>query len=638
MLPWLPKPPDNFRQRVQEMDTVALLSRRLAGLEALATHNLNPAQAALLSAVIMRTIMQVLPRDSAALGYCVVPLLILTECTVSHFIPPLVVSGIRRQMLFTITVGEYGQLHQALISPQPTATPPRFVIFVLDVNQRLGSASLSGSAKDTERCIHTQMAEIDHLAKLVVEQFGATPVFHSVTPFSGRLFGNHEAVIGVGPVAAGNLLNRTMVEHAQKGTFLLWDLNALADDIGRDRLFDIRLWRHAKMPISPDAGSLAMDQLAALTGAALGRSRKVLVLDLDNTIWGGIIGDDGLDGIVLGQGSGEGEAFLAFQHYIKALRSRGVLIAVSSKNNHDVCEAVFRQHPEMVLTMDDFACFKANWSNKADNLVEISRSLNLGLDAFVFFDDSPVERELIRQELPMVAVPEVPDDPAFYVDCLARAHYFDAISLSVEDVNRQQQYLGNEKRRAVMEEARDLSSFLHSLDMKIIVRGFSDLDLVRIAQLVNKTNQFNLTTRRYTEAEVRSLRENLHNVLLTARVEDRYGDNGLISVVIAKPSMCGRGLFIDTWLMSCRVLGRNVEQSLMKTLVQIAKRRGAEFLLGCYSPTAKNKMVETFYAEQGFGAYSYSDPLMPNATWWRLDLEKYAEPQVFGTLEVRCDA
>jgi FkbH-like protein len=291
----------------------------------------------------------------------------------------------------------------------------------------------------------------------------------------------------------------------------------------------------------------------------------------------------------------------------------------------------------MILKLEDFSCFRANWDNKADNIVQIAKTLNLGLESFVFVDDNPAERALIRRELPMVAVPELPEDPALYIDCLARAHYFDAIAISAEDKQRTQQYLAEEKRRVAAADARDLDGFLNSLEMKILVNGYRSVDLIRITQLINKTNQFNLTTRRYTESEVRSLAGSDDNIILSARVEDRFGDNGLISVVIAKRPPDDSDFVVDTWLMSCRVLGRNVEQALMKTLVGIAQARGARQLRGVYLPTPKNKMVEDFYAKQGFSRAN--TPNGPDgATWWDLDLDTYAAPNIHGTLEVTLDA
>lgn len=628
---WLPPPPAEFRERLQTF-AAANPAARLDGLAALASHNLSPAQTRLLAKAAVEAMEQVPADGLASSGYVKVPIRIMAEWTADHLLAPLVVAGLRRRLLLDIATGDYGSLHQSLLAP-PEGQLPRFILFLLDVDRRLESVNTIGDAGASAQWVENEMAEIDKLALRATEHWQATPVFHNYISLGGNMFGNHDTAIGTGPAARARSMNAALSGAAAGGGLLTWDLAGLAADIGRRGLIDARLWHHAKMLISPDAAALAADQLAALLGAALGRSRKVLVLDLDNTIWGGVIGDDGIEGIRLGQGSAEGEAFSAFQRYVKSLRSRGVVIAVASKNTHEICTAAIRQHPEMILKMDDFACFRANWDNKADNLIDIAKHLNLGLDSFVFFDDSPAERQLIRQELPMVAVPEAPADPSFYIDCLAGSHFFDAVSLSAEDLQRNEQYLGNEKRRALSNETRDLSGFLRSLDMTITIRGFNGLDLVRITQLINKTNQFNLTTRRYTEADVRAFGDDPATVVLSARVRDKFGDNGLISVVIAKP-VAGEGLSIDTWLMSCRVLARDVEKALMKALVDAARRRGARFLLGYYAPTAKNKMVESFYKDQGFAPYREAEAPPAGATWWRLDLTDYAEPTIAANMEI----
>ncbi len=634
MLFWLPAPPAGIRQQISESAAIEALADRLAVFEVLVSYNLGLADIRRLAKVIAATVENSPVEEVESAGYQVVPIRILTECTIDHLVAPLLVAGMRRRILFDIEIGEYGQLYQALLSEVPERGPARFVLFFLDADRRLASAYSSGSREETESLAQEQLDEIEGLARLAAQQGEAMPVFHGFVPIGGTLFGNHEEVIGIGQAGLARLLNQGLAERARQGGLLLWSLDEVMAEEGRDRVMDVRLWRHGKMPISPDAAPLATDQLAALLGAALGRSRKVLVLDLDNTLWGGVIGDDGIDGIRLGQGSGEGESFVAFQHYAKALRNRGVLIAVSSKNTHEVCAEAIENHPEMVLKMEDFSAFRANWNRKDLNIADMAASLNLGLDSFVFFDDSPVERDLVRRELPMVAVPEVPDDPALYVSCLARAHYFDAVSFSDDDRKRHRQYAENEGRRAAMEQCQDLSEFLRSLDMKIAVQGYRPVDLARITQLVNKTNQFNLTTRRYTEAEIRTFGEDADSLLLSCRVEDRFGDNGLISVVITRPTECGEGLEIDTWLMSCRVLGRQVERATMISLVRLAADRGVKFLVGCYRPTAKNGLVRTFFADQGFEEFAPQEPDAAGATWWRLELDNYVEQEVYGSLEV----
>jgi FkbH-like protein len=325
------------------------------------------------------------------------------------------------------------------------------------------------------------------------------------------------------------------------------------------------------------------------------------VLDLDNTLWGGVIGDDGLEGIALGQGSPLGEAYTAFQVYVRELSRRGVILAVCSKNDAAVAGEPFERHPDMVLKPADIACFVANWQNKADNLRAIAQQLNIGLDALCFIDDNPFERNLVRQELPMVAVPEVSDDPTGYAVALADGGYFESLGVTEEDRERTGQYQGNSAREALKAAVTDLPAYLRGLEMQLLWKRFDRIGLQRIVQLINKSNQFNLTTRRYTEAEVEAVMADPDAFGLQLRLTDRFGDNGIIAVVIGRkqPSL---DLVIDTWLMSCRVLGRQVEAATLNLIAQEAVRSGARRLVGEYIPTAKNSMVRDHYARLGFAA------------------------------------
>jgi len=632
MHPYLPNSPDNFRDQLRTNADARTSREQLDGLAALAVHDLSPVQIRNLAKAVLTATQSLTTDERDALGFVTAPVRILSEWTADHLVDSLVVAGLRRRVLFDVTFGSYGTIHQALMAPDTEEIQPRFVIFLLDIEKRAWSASISGS-KGADQWAQQSLDEIEQLAALARQKWQATPIFHNFFNLGSTLFGNQEAAIDRGPGALIARLNAGLPQLARDGKLLLWDLQSLVLQGGRDSVLDLRLWRNAKMLISPTAAMRATDQLSALIGASLGRSKKVLVLDLDNTLWGGVVGDDGVNGLRLGQGSGEGESFTAFQRYAKSLRDRGIILAVASKNTHDVCVAAIQDHPEMVLTMDDFSCFRANWNNKADNLIEIAAHLNVGLDSLVFFDDSPAERDLIRQALPMVAVPEVPEDPTYYIDCLESARYFEAVSVSSDDMQRNAQYQANEQRNALMGEVRDLTEFLRSLEMTISIRRYNASDLVRITQLINKTNQFNLTTRRYTEDEVRLTGENPENILLSARVTDRFGDNGLVSVVIARPCEEGKGFLIDTWLMSCRVLARNIEHAIMKSLVQLAQQHGATYLIGWYSPTSKNQMVQAFYANQGFEPTEPHPAATPDVQWWRLELANYIEPSLVAKLE-----
>jgi len=353
------------------------------------------------------------------------------------------------------------------------------------------------------------------------------------------------------------------------------------------------------------------------------------VLDLDNTLWGGVIGDDGLSGIRLGQGSGEGEAFLSIQRTALALRERGVVLTVCSKNEDAIARQVFREHPEMLLREDHISVFQANWTDKATNIRAIAETLSLGLDAFVFVDDNPFERNQVRQALPQVAVPELPVDPALVPRALLAAGYFESVSFSEEDQKRADYYHENAQRVAVQQQAGDLESYLESLGTQVTFAPFDRVGRSRIAQLINKSNQFNLTTRRRTEAQVDALAADPDYFTLAVRLSDKFGDAGMISVVICE--VRAEQWEIDTWLMSCRVLGRRVEEAVLQEIVRRARAAGARRLQGCYLPTDRNMMVRDLLPRLGFAASDQQG----EASSFVLELEGFEPVELPLTVEHR---
>jgi FkbH-like protein len=355
----------------------------------------------------------------------------------------------------------------------------------------------------------------------------------------------------------------------------------------------------AKLAFDDTCAPLYAEHVARVLGALRGRSRKCLVLDLDNTLWGGVIGDDGLEGLKVGQGDPTGEAHLALQQYALALRARGIVLAVSSKNTDEIARSPFRRHPEMFLKEDHFAVFQANWNDKASNIRAIADELALGLDAMVFLDDNPAERGFVRQALPEVAVPEVPDDPAFFVETLAAAGYFESIAFSDEDRKRSDMYQDNARRVELKKQAGDLDAYLASLEMEIEFSSFDPIGRARITQLINKSNQFNLTTRRYTDAEVAAAEHDPDVFTLQVRLKDIFGDNGMISVIICRLEAPGVWA-IDTWLMSCRVLGRKVEEMALREILIHAREANVETLIGTYRPSDRNALVREHYQKLGF--------------------------------------
>ncbi len=376
------------------------------------------------------------------------------------------------------------------------------------------------------------------------------------------------------------------------------DVEFLAARIGGLQAADPRGWFETKQPGSP-ALLFELAREAAHLIASLKRApKKVLVLDLDNTLWGGVVADDGLEGIELGDTSPRGEAFKAFQKYIASLKQRGVLLAVCSKNDYARAAEPFEKHPEMVLHLADIVSFKANWEPKSENIRRLAPELNLGLDSFVFVDDNPAEIDIVRRFVPEVTTILLGPDPSEYVSQLQDCRLFEPGNITAEDAERTRQYRAEAGRKALEASVTDMDSYLASLAMEGILSEFTAVDAPRLAQLINKSNQFNLTTRRRSEAEVLAVMNHPGWIGYSMRLQDRFGDHGLISIVIGE--IAGDTLKIDTWLMSCRVLKRQVEEAVLNELVRLAAGRGCRRLEGIYRPTPKNGMVRDFYGHMGF--------------------------------------
>ena len=370
-------------------------------------------------------------------------------------------------------------------------------------------------------------------------------------------------------------INRELAACVFKSGDVLFDVAGLAETIGLADWHNQQLWNLGKFSFSDELIPLYGDHVARSIAAIRGKSKKALVLDLDNTLWGGVIGDDGLEGIKIAQGDTRGEAHRAVQLLALNLRQRGIVLAVSSKNTDSVAREPFQKHPEMLLRLDDIAVFRANWDDKATNLQAIAEDLSLGLDAMVFLDDNPVERGLVRRLLPQVAVPELPEDPSGYARTLAAAGYFEAVAFVDEDLKRAGYYQDNARRANLKTQVGDLDAYLASLDMTITFQPFDAMNRARILQLINKSNQYNLTTRRYTDPEILDAENDPGVFTLQVRLADIFGDNGMICVVICRPSEAGVW-DIDTWLMSCRVLGRKVEHTVLREILEHARAAGEE--------------------------------------------------------------
>lgn len=395
-------------------------------------------------------------------------------------------------------------------------------------------------------------------------------------------------------------LNYELMELAARTPNLnICDIASIQNKLGRDMMFAPNIYISTEMVLSLDSLPFIAERVMDIVYAVNGHFKKCLIIDLDNTIWGGVIGDDGLEGIQLGHGLGIGKAFTEFQMWIKKLKQRGIIICVVSKNNEETAKEPFEKHPDMVLKLNDIAVFIANWETKVDNIRTVQNILNIGFDSMVFLDDNPFERQMVRENIPDITVPELPKDPGEYLEFLYSQNLFETASYSLADKDRTKQYQIEAKRMSFSKTFTNEADFLKSLHMLSEVSGFTKFNTPRVAQLSQRSNQFNLRTIRYTEADVSAMADDSEIIDLSFTLEDKFGDNGLVAVVILKP-ISKDTLFIDTWLMSCRVLKRGLEDFVLNIIVERAKNAGYHKIIGEYIPTTKNKMVEQHYQNLGF--------------------------------------
>ena len=523
MMNWLPIA-GNFRE-----DLRAALAREkptdaLEGLASLAAHRLGFLETVQLDRALARLGLKDAP------GFQPVRLAILASSTVDHLPPAIRVAGLGRKLLIDVHSGTYGQYRQDLLDPASALHrfQPQAALFSLTAREAIAGVPLAASQAEVDGAIGRFVANLRSLWRKARELGGATVIQQTFLDVGDPLFGGYDRLVPGAPATVIARLNDQVCEAAARDGALILDVARASQRDGIDAWFDAGRWLQGKLEIAPQAAPMYGDLAARILAALRGLSKKCLVLDLDNTLWGGVIGDDGLDGIVLGEGSAAGEAHLALQRYAKQLKERGVILAVCSKNDVKIAEAAVRDHPEMALRRSDFAAFQANWDDKAQNLKAIAKQLNIGLDSLVFVDDNPIERARVRQSLPMVAVPEMPEDPALYVRCLAEAGYFEAVAFTAEDRVRAEAYAANAEREALLGSAESMDDFLRGLNMTAVYGPFTAVDHARVVQLINKTNQFNTTTRRYAGDEIARIMEDPDAVTLQFRLLDRVGDNGLV--------------------------------------------------------------------------------------------------------------
>lgn len=552
-------------------------------------------------------------------GLVKISVLIISSLTMVHARDDLITAALRHGVILDLHIEEYRDPESVIASINR-----RFdaVLFMLD-HRSLGLKPNIDGSDNADHWVEDALARLNSLANECVRTTAPLAIFQTLP----NAWESYQSQIDFG--LAGSLRRMTTLYNLGLGKLvrsnghLLLDLASIASDLGREAWRAGRYAHLAKLPFSHLATEYVADSIGRILSARMGRSRRVLVLDLDNTLWGGVIGDDGMEGIHMSPGHPSGEAHLAIQNMAMEAYHRGILLCISSKNTHDVAIEAFRSHPDMLIPESAISLFRINWQDKASNIRDMAKSLNLGLDAFVFVDDNPAERMLVRTELPQVAVPELPKDPADWPHVLSMAGYFDQISVTSEDLQRGQLYASNAKRQEALEDASDLETYLKSLSMELYYRPFDAMGRSRIAQLIAKSNQYNLTTRRYSESEVAQLETDENAITLQFRLKDRFGDNGMIAAIIGKAN--GDELSIDLWIMSCRVLSRRVEQASLNLLVEAARQKGINRILGHYIPTPKNHIVKDHYRDLGFEQCAdFAD----GSTTWQLNLDTFTHLDV----------
>ncbi|HEY1207454.1 MAG: HAD-IIIC family phosphatase [Bryobacteraceae bacterium] len=518
----------------------------------------------------------------------------------------------------------YGAWHEEVMyeSPELWSFKPDIVFVHTTWHNVSRFPDLLQPEAEVDELARAEMARFEAFWKKIHDGLGALVIQNNFDLPRLRPLGNLEAAGAYGRVNFLLRLNAGFAKHAATHSrFLIDDILYLSAQAGLAQWFDYSYWYNYHMAVSPVATVSLAQNVAAIVQAVYGKSRKCLVLDLDNTLWGGVIGDDGLQGLLLGRDHPVGEAFAAFQRYVKGLRARGVLLAVCSKNDLENAREGF-SHPDTVLKLDDFSAFKASWNPKPDNIREIAAELNIGLDSLVFVDDNPAERAIVAAQLPEVAVPDVGSDVSLFAEALEREAYFEPVKIVADDLERAAYYSGNAQRSNYESAFASYDDFLASLEMTAEIGPFVPVYLERIAQLINKTNQFNLTTRRYTAAEVEAIASDPASIALYGRLADRFGDNGLVSVVIGKVRR--QTVEIDLWLMSCRVLKREMEYAMFDALVEECRERGVREILGVYIPSKKNGMVAEHYGALGFSRL----PDGPDGrTLWRYEVPAAWSPR-----------
>jgi FkbH-like protein len=457
---------------------------------------------------------------------------------------------------------------------------------------------------ESSKDINDSLDYLNIIRKQLKERYNAPCILQSCAQELESFFGSFDVQVKNTSRQFIADFNLSLAKDLTGSDDFLLDVSAIAETVGLSNWHDPAIYNMAKLPFAQKITPLYADYICRIIAAMKGKSRRALVFDLDNTLWGGVIGDDGLDGIKIGNEDALGEAYLSVQSSILKLHQRGIILAACSKNTDSIARGPFKEHSGMLIKEKHIASFKANWDDKVTNLISIANELNLGLDSIVFMDDNPMERDMVRKHLPEVAVPELPEDPSYFSRAILAAGYFEAVHFSDEDIQRTESYQANAKRLALRNKIVDLNSYLLTLNMKAQVQSFNKNKIKRIVQLLSKSNQFNLTTYRYNERQILDFLNNDSYHTFQVKLSDTFGDNGIVSLIICRIN--NSEWIIDTWVMSCRVIGRKLEEFIFYEIVKSAKTAGIKKIVGIYIPTEKNNITQDLYLRLGFTEHNDS--------------------------------
>ena len=526
-------------------------------------------------------------------------------------------SGYRKGLDINLYFTENNKVFETVLSPKKlfnTNSKMDFIILALDHNYFL--------TKDYSKLENDVSNEMFNQNKMIIEnikkKLNCALILQTIPLPPLRIFNNYEQKIKNSATTLINRLNKKIINYSLFSKDFIFDVANLASDLGVMNWHDSTFYNLGEFPFNNDFLEVYSYKLSNLISIIKGNVKKVLILDLDDTIWGGTIGDVGYEGIKIGYSDPESKSFLNFQKIILNLKERGVILAVCSKNDLNLAKSAFIKRKDMILKLKDISVFKANWENKAKNITEIQKELNLSYNSMVFVDNNQVERDFIRKTLPDISVPELSNDSSNYGRDLIFPGYFEVTNFSKEDKNRSSYYAANIKRQDLKNKSLSLKHYLKTLEMRANLKSFDKKNIDRIEQLIQRSNQFNFTTKRYQKKEILKLiTASKKYYTLQSNLEDKFGDNGIVSLVIGKKERSSMN--IDTWVMSCRVFSRTLENTILNKIIHDMKKLKIRHLVGEYIKTQKNKIVENLYKEMGFTCLIKNK----NYSKWSLDIRKY---------------